>query len=448
MRIVILGAGEVGSEIARQMANEKKDVILIEKDPMRAKAVASSMAVTVIDGEGSDPEVLKEAGVGSADIFIAATTLDEINLIACFLVAAEYDVPVKIARVRNVQYSESRAFDDSKISGVDFLVNPDQEAAIDIVQTVEQGATSTVTVFENASDIQLREFFIDEDSEMKDKSVKDIRMNLKENFVITGVVHKGELTIPNGDYIVQEDDQIYVVAQKRTFHRLSKIFGVKNNKLKKILIVGGTTIGISVADLLLSRGRSVMVLDKDYEHCKYLAELLPEALILNGDVSDKQLYNDENIAGADAIVTCTSNEEINILGGLYAKSLGVKRSIALVEKTSYITLASSIGINSTVSPKFCAINSISKYIRKGNVRSVHSIFDGNAEAIEATLSEKSSLINLALKDIQLPANCLIAAINRKRKSIIPDGNFVLKAGDSVVFFISRDSVPNLEGLLT
>ncbi|MDR2869829.1 MAG: Trk system potassium transporter TrkA, partial [Deferribacteraceae bacterium] len=377
---------------------------------------------------------------------IAATAQDEINLIACFLVAAEYSVPVKIARVRNVQYSESRAF-DSRISGVDYLVNPDQEAAIDIVHIVEQGAASTVTIFEN-TDVQLREFNVDAENYMIGKTVREIRMGLMESFVITGVARKGELHFPKGDFAIEEEDLVYIVAQRKTFYRLSKIFGIQNDKMRKILIIGGTIIGLRVADMLLSRGRSVVILDKDYERCKYIADILPEALVLNGDISDHQLYSDENVQTMDAIVACTGNEELNILSGLYAKSMGIKRAVALVEKTSYITLAASIGINATVSPKFCAINSISKYIRKGNVRSVHSIFDGNAETIEATLTDNSPLVKLAIKDIQLPPNCLIAAVNRRRKSIIPDGNFALQAGDSVIFFISRVNVTSLDALLS
>lgn len=446
MNIIIVGAGEVGTEIARQLAEEQKNVVLIEKDPAKAKTVAAFLDATVLEGEGTDIDVIRQAGISSADIFIAATTSDEVNLISCMIVSAESNVPVRIARVRNIKYSESSVF-SSRLSGVSFLINPEQEAAFEIFQTVEQGAGSTITIFEN-TDIQLRDYAVDEENYLKGKKVKELRTGLKLDFVITCVVRDGELLIPNGDFTVMEKDQVYIVSRKRTFRKLGPLFGSKNDRINKVLVVGGTHIGESVADMLVSRGRSVTVIDKDYERCKALAADLPEVTVINGDISDHQIYIDENIGAVDAIVTATNNEELNILSGLYAKSLGVKRVVAVVEKTSYITLAGSIGVNSIVSPKFCAINSIVKYVRKGNVNSVHSVFDGKAEAIEAKISEKSPLLGKAIKDMTLPENCLIAAVTRSRKSIIPDGNLELQAGDNVVFFVMRSQIGLLETLIS
>ncbi|MDR0454765.1 MAG: Trk system potassium transporter TrkA [Deferribacteraceae bacterium] len=445
MKIVIVGAGEVGFHIAKQLTEEGKDVVLIEKDPETAKYASNTLDCLVIKGEGTHMEVLKDAGTGSADIFVAATTSDEVNLISCFVVASEFQVPVKIARVRSVEYTQRRAF-STNFSGVDYLVNPDREAAWEIAQTVEQGATSTITVF-HRTDIQMRDYYVDEGSYFTDKTVKDIRMGLKEYLLITSVARDGELQIPNGDFEVKDGDSLHIVAHKSTFQKIHRKIGYKTDKLRKIAIVGGTPIGMAVAELLVAKGRSIVIIDKNYEHCKFIADELPEATVINADISDHELYAEEGLYKMDAVVGATQNEELNILSGVYAKTLGVKRVVAVVEKTSYLTIAGSIGIDSTVSPKFSVINTILKFIRKGRVRSVYSVFDGQAEAIDINIGENSRLTGKPIKDLHLPPDCLLAAVNRGRKSIIPDGNLELRPGDNAIFFAKRHSIPELERLL-
>ncbi|MDR2884037.1 MAG: Trk system potassium transporter TrkA [Deferribacteraceae bacterium] len=446
MKIVIVGAGEVGTSIARQLIDDGKDVILIERDAESAKRASNSLDCLVVTGEGTHAEVLKEAGTAGADIFIAATTSDEVNIISCMIVAAEFDVPVKVARVHSVEYSKSRAF-NSKISGVDYLVNTDREAAWEISQTIEQGADSTITIFKN-TDVQMREYYIEQDDFYAGKVLKDLKTDMKEDFIVAGVVRKGQLTIPAGDFVIAEDDTIYIVADRRTFSRMASKSGQKESKLRKIAVVGGTPIGVAVAEYMTFKGRSVTIIDKDYDRCRQLTEEVPDAMIIYGDISDHTIYTESNINSMDAIICTTTNEELNIISGVYAKALGVKRVVAVVEKTSYLTVASSIGIDSTVSPKFCAVNAILKLTRKGNVRSIHSIFEGQAEAIEVTISETLPFVNKPLKEIILPVDCRIVAVNRNRKSIIPDGNFELKVNDQAIIFAKRASIAELEGMLT
>jgi trk system potassium uptake protein TrkA len=214
-----------------------------------------------------------------------------------------------------------------------------------------------------------------------------------------------------------------------------------------VVIIGGTPIGVAVAEYMLAQGRSVVVVDKDYDHCVQLTEILSGATILNGDISDHAIYDDSDIKNMDAIITTTGNDELNIIGGVYAKALGVKKAVAVVEKTSYLTVAASIGIDSTVSPRFTAVNSILKLVRKGNVRSIHSLFDGQAEAIEVKLLKTSSLLNIPLKDLKLPPDCRVVAVDRDKKTIIPHGGLELQMNDRVVFFAKRASIAELEKML-
>lgn len=445
MKIIIVGAGEVGVNIAKQLVSEDKDVVIIDKDSEKVKIAGMSIDCMVIQGEGTHLETLRSAGIESADVFIAATFSDEVNLISCFIVASEFNVPIKVARVRNMEYTKSGAF-SSKLSGVDYLVNTDREAGWEVIQTVLQGAGSTITIFKN-TDVQLRDYVVDTGSPFIGKTVMDVRMSFEENFIIAGVVHDGVLQIPKGNFVIREGDILYIATLLKNFYKISRRLGKSMGKLKKIAVVGGTPIGKMVAEILAAKGRSVVLIDKDYDKCKRIAESLPEALVLNGDISDSEFYEQENIGSMDAIVTTTSNEELNIISAVYSKTLGVKRAVAVVEKTSYLTVAASIGIDSTVSPKFCAINSILKLIRKGSVQSIHSIFDGQAEAIEAVIKADSKLVNIPLKDMVLPEDCLVVAVKRGKKTLIPHGNLQLFADDSVIFFVHRDDVAALEELL-
>lgn len=445
MRVVIIGAGEVGVHIARQLIAEGKDVAIIEKKPEVAKRTDSSLDAIVITGEGTSIETLKDAGIEDSSVFIAATSSDEINLISCFIVASEFNVGKKIARVGNMEYTKTRTF-TSKVSGVDYLVNTEREAAWEIYQTLEQGANSSIITFDNP-DVQIRELDVTEDSIMNGTSVKLLRSKLEEEFVIAGIIRGGELLIPHGDFVLKTGDTIYMASLVKTFYKIYKKIGDETHKMRKIAILGATPIGVAVADLLSTKGRSVILIDRDYNRCKECAENLPSVTVLNGDISEPEIHEDEQISKADAIVTTTMNEELNIVSGVYAKTLGVKRAIAVVEKTNYMKLAGDIGIDSTVSKKFCAVNSIIKTIRKGRVRSVHAMFDGNAEALEVVLQPNSPLTGIPIRELVIPENSLLLSIQRDKKTYIPTGDMELKANDNIIVFLLRSDIAAFEKLL-
>lgn len=442
MKIVIVGAGEVGFHIAEQLILENKDVILIEQKPEQAKHAASRLDCIVIQGEGTSLDTLKEAEVNKANIFIAVTNSDEVNMISCLVVASEFNVPIKIARVRNVEYTKTNIFSRSSI-GIDFAVNPEIEAARSIISTVEQGATSGVFTF-NDTDTQSRDVFIGEDSPIIGSSIKDISKLIPKDFIIAGISREEEVIIPSGDTIILENDHLFLVGSIKTVDKFLDKTGIKKRKLKKILIVGGGKTGSYVGSRLARRGRSVTLIDKDYDRCKTLSEAHPEILIIHGDISDETIFEEEQLENNDLIITTTEDEELNILTAVYAKSRGIKRSVALVNKTNYLGMASNLGIDSTISPKMSSVNATLKFARRGKIKSVYNIFDGKAEAIEFTTTENNPLNDKALKDLQLPANSLIVAVNRRNKNFIPDGNFVIEQGDSVILFAKKAAVEELE----
>lgn len=445
MNIVIVGAGEVGTHIASQLVSEQKDVVIIEKDPESAARASSMLDCLVITGEGSNVDVLKQAGASKADIFIAATSIDEVNMISCFVAGSTFNTPVKIARVRNVDYMRKGLLKNAAI-GIDYLVNPEIEAAFDIVQTVLHGATSGIFAFQGTN-AQLRDFLVKEDSVFNGVLVKDIRSIIDQKFIIAGVLRQEQLYIPHGDFQILTGDHIYIAALGKSFNKILARAGMTVDKLKRIVLVGGGLIGKHVAGMLIEDGKDVRIIEKDYERCKELSELYPEATVINGNISDRDVFEEENIAYTDAIITTTQSEELNILAGVYAKSKGVKRAVALIDKLNYISLASNLGIDSCISAKMSSVDAILKFIRKGNIKNVYTIFEGQAEAIEFIVTKNKKIIGKKLMELKLPEGCLIITIKRNRKTIIPDGSFVIDEGDSIIAFVAHDVISELEALI-
>ena len=445
MNIVIVGAGEVGTHIASQLVSEQKDVVIIEKDPESAARASSMLDCLVITGEGSNVDVLKQAGAAKADIFIAATSIDEVNMISCFVAGSTFNTPVKIARVRNVDYMRKDLLKNAAI-GIDYLVNPEIEAAFDIVQTVLHGATSGIFAFQGTN-AQLRDFLVKEDSVFNGVLVKDIRSIIDQKFIIAGVLRQEQLYIPHGDFQILTGDHIYIAALGKSFNKILARAGMTVDKLKRIVLVGGGLIGKHVAGMLIEDGKDVRIIEKDYERCKELSALFPEATVINGNISDRDVFEEENIAYTDAIITTTQSEELNILAGVYAKGKGVKRAVALIDKLNYISLATNLGIDSCISAKMSSVDAILKFIRKGNIKNVYTIFEGQAEAIEFIVTKNKKIIGKKLMELKLPEGCLIITIKRNRKTIIPDGSFVIDEGDSIIAFVAHDVISELEALI-
>ena len=448
MRIVISGSGEVGFHLAEQLVTSHQDVVLIEKDPQRAKFVADHLDCMVVQGEGSNPVTLAEAGVDGADTFIAVSNLDEVNIVSCLVVASEFKVKTKIARVRSIQYRRSGILTNANL-GIDYVVNPEIEAARAIMNIVAYGATGEVLVFDD-TDIQLRSIFVDESSIFRDKTLREARLAMRHNFIIAGISRDEEIVIPYGDTRMVSGDRVYIVASRQNMERIFARTGLKRQELHNVVVVGGGKIGCYVTEFLLGSGRSVKIVEKNYQHCKYLAERFPEALVINEDISDDKLFEDEQLNTSDLLVTTTQDEALNMLTALYAKSLGIKRVVPVVNKSSYINIADKLKIDAIVSPKTSSVSAILKYVRRGNIKRVYSIFDGKAEAIEFAINSSSHIAGRMVKEMQLPNGTLVVAVNRTRngvsKNFVPNGEFVIEAGDNVVTFAKAEQVDALEEL--
>ncbi len=446
MKAIIFGAGAVGFQLAKVLIAEKYDVVIIEKDAERARFISSKLDCLVINQEGTLISTLRDAGAADARFFISVTNSDEVNIVSCGVIATEFKVPIKIARVRNVDYSNSNLL-KKNFMGIDYIVNPEVEAATLISNTVALGASSDVMMFEN-TDVQIRNYVVGKSSFFFNKPLKKIKKYLKERFLIAGVARNEEFIIPSGETVIEENDNVYIFAEREDLSRLFIDLGRKSEKNESVIIVGGTMIGTLVCEELVSGGIKVAFIDKDRAICESLSEKFEDALVIHSDISEEGVFEEEQLEDYDLIITATNNEELNILSSVYAKSLGIKRAMALVTKSGYIPIAKKLNIDSIVSPKLSTVNAILKFVRRGDIKSVHSLFNEKAEVIEYHIDSASHACAKKVMELKRPEGTLILSVIRNGENKIPDGNFIIESGDRVITIAARESVERLAKVFT
>lgn len=432
----------MGFHLADQLVGHTHDVVLIDRDAERATHASSRLDCLVINDEGNNPAVLREAGVGDADFFLSVTNSDEVNMIACFLVASEHKRPTRIARVRNVAYSQPGVMEHMRM-GIDYMVNPEVEAARAIADSAVHGATGDVRLFKHTH-IQLRSVLVSEGSFFEDRSIQSIRKRLKEEFLVAGISRDDDVIIPSGDTVIRRNDRLQLLSTRNALERIFVRTGAITKKLKNILLIGGGNLGTYVIEHLTATGRKLKIIDSDYGACQRLADRFPDAVVIYGNISDEMIYEEEQLDRNDLIIATTGNQELNVLSGIYAKTRGINRAVAVVHTANYLPMANSLGIDVAVCPKISAVDAILKFVRRGNIKTVHSIFDGKAEVIEYTVDGSSPMCDKAIRDIRMPKNSLIVAVGRKGKDIIPDGRFVVQEGDNIIAFTKKEAVEQLE----
>ncbi|MFP4152406.1 MAG: Trk system potassium transporter TrkA [Alkalispirochaeta sp.] len=463
MKVVIVGAGAVGYQLARQLISENKDVVLIEKNPDTARRVQEFLDCMVVVGEGTSHEILRQAGTGTADYFVAATDSDEVNMIACGIVSSEFQVRAKIARVRNFDYHSSR-LSEKRFLGIDFVVNPEIEAARAIMRAIDFGAVSDVMVFEH-SRVQIRSVVVGREGPLTGHSLKELSQILPGSFLVAVIIRDNRYLIPSGDTRLQGGDILYLVANEADFERIFERIGKARGAIRRIILIGGGRIGRQVATHILGdeqqtlfqrftrkiRGESsrlLKIVDRDYERCKILTDRFPDALVINADISDDGGFDEQHFANSDLVIAATDNQELNIVTALYAKSLGVKRSVVLVNRSGYAPIAAQLGIDVPVSQKNAIVATILRFIRSGAVRSIHAISDGRIEAIELNVRPESRANGKAIQDLALPRDSLIVALERQGESLVPGGSNVIRGNDHLVVVVKKEYAEKVQEIFT
>jgi trk system potassium uptake protein TrkA len=366
MKIIILGAGTRGFQIAKHLIEEKKDVVLIESDPKKASYASSKLDCMVLNGSGTSIEMLEAAGIHETDMFISMTDSDEVNMVACGLVSSEFDVKHKIACIRNLTYIGLQGL-SGKILGIDYIINPEAEAANEIYEIIDKGVFSDMISFQKSS-LLLNNIHVTPDSEFVNKDIKTIRKAISNDFLIAAIHRRARMIVPSGDTVVRIGDTLSVITEENGIMSDFSAIGKQKKELKRVLLVGGSkTARFLLKNFSESDRKSFALVDQDGEVCKTFAEQFPELLVIQADITDETLYEDEDISNYDLMITLTENDELNILTAIYAKKIGIDKSLALIKhNNNYLRLAPHLDLDAVIAVSSSTVNSALRYIRGEN----------------------------------------------------------------------------------
>jgi trk system potassium uptake protein TrkA len=447
LKVIIVGAGEVGFNIASHLALEDKNVVVIDSDPDAIRRVSDNLDVQVIIGSGSNPLILEEAGIKQAEIIAAVTDSDETNLVACLVADIISPATKKLARIRDVGYDEFHDTFRENAPHIDTIINPE----IEVVKTIDKLMTipGAVDVGEFADGlVKFVGIHLDPQTKLDGVRLADLSATTGQQApLIAGIVRNEELIIPGGKDRLRAGDLVYFVSEADKLLQALLVFDKKIETIERVLIVGGGRIGLRLASLLEEKSVYTKIVEKDAGRCTELAEKLNKAIVLHGDGSNQELLREENIQDMDVVVTLTNDEETNIIASLLTKRMGAKNTITRINKLSYFPLMSMIGLEQVVSPRHSAINAILQHIRRGKVLSAISIKDEQAEIMEAVALETSDIVGQPLKMISLPKGVLVTSIIRKNEVIVPTGASIIEPEDRIVIFASRKAIPKIEKIL-
>ena len=446
MRIIIIGAGEVGYMIAKKLSEENQDVVLIDKDPKKIRRISDNLDVQTLWGSGTSPQMLRDAGITDAEMLVAATDSDEVNLIACLLARNLNRHMIKIARVKNPEYLAEEELFRKELLGIDLIINTRAMMVDMILGLMEVPGASEVIDFVGGQ-VKLISFLITAESPFAGRQLSSLK-GQAGNILVGAIVRGQKILIPSGRDTIQPHDLVYFVVPRAEVDQTLKHLKIKARPITSVVIVGAGETGSALAAALDDKNLQVKIIEEDGERCKQLASTLKQIIAIRGDGTDRDLLREENIGDADVLVAVTGDEESNILISLLAKGMGARRTITRVSKLSYIPVVSDIGLDTVINPRMAAVRAILQYIRQGKIISVAPLRDEHAEALEAEALETSDIVNTPLKDVKFPEGAILGAVVRGKDIIIPRGDTVILPHDRLIIFALQQVIPRLEKLLT
>lgn len=448
MSILVVGAGEIGYHVARRLSLEKKDVTVIDCDAEKVKKVLDNLDVEAIRAGGSSPLALRQAGISDAEMIIAVTNSDEVNLVSCLVAGTQSRSVTSVARVRNPEFIENPDILNSSALKIDLAINPDYEAVCSIVERLQVPGATDVVSFSNGR-VKLIGMRVENPDLRDGVKLRDLQARSGiDGFVVAAVYRSGETIIPHGDDRVYLHDFIYAITDDHNIDAMMDFFGQPAQEIKKAMIVGGGTIGLMLARELEKMKISCKILETDEDRCAVIAEQLNKTIVLHHSGELEDIISEENIDTTDIFFAVTDDDEDNVLLALVAKQKGAKKAAALIQNMTYTQLVSSLGIDLVINPNLCAINRILQFIRRGKILSVASFYEKNAEAIEALALETSDIVGKPLKKLKFPRGAIIGAIIRNDILIVPQGDSVIEPQDRVIIFAFSNTIHQVEKLLT
>jgi trk system potassium uptake protein TrkA len=448
MKVIICGAGQVGFNIARYLASEDNDVTVIDISRELIEKLSDTIDVQGLVGYASHPEVLERAGAGDADMLIAVTHNDEVNMVACHVAHSIFEVPTKIARVRYQGYQRpewSRLFERAHLP-IDVIISPEIEVARAIGRRLEiPGAFDAIPLAEGR--VSLIGVHCTSECPIINTPLRQLTQLFPDlNIVVVGILRNDRRIVPEPDEVMLPGDDVYFVADSRHLARAMAVFGHEEPEARRIIIVGGGNIGQNLASNVEREhpGVSIKLIEIDKRRAEAAAQALPRAVVIHGDALDAEILEEANVQETETIVAVSNDDEVNILASLLAKRFGCQRSITLINKPTYTPLMGNLGIDAVVSPRAITVSTILQHVRRGRVRSVHTLSDGFGEIIEVEALETSGLVGPPLREAKLPQGVIVGAIVRDNEIVIPRGDTVVRTGDRVVLFAAAGAVKKVE----
>ena len=444
MKIVIVGNGKVGRAILEELSREGHDIIVIDSDGEVLQQSTEQFDVIGIQGNGASLPMQREAEVESADLLIATTSSDEINILACIL-ARRLGAKHTIARVSNPEYTEQLGLLQAEL-GLSMTVNPDRTAANEAFNVLQFPTFLRRDKFAKGR-VEIVELRVDEHSRLINVPLRRMYETLEAQVLVCAVERRGEAFIPNGNFVLKENDKIHVTADSNHLVALVRNLGLEYNKIRSTMIIGGGRISYYLARQLLAIGVSVKIIERNHERCLLLAERLPQATIIEGDANGQRILLEEGIREVDALVTFTDMDEVNVFLSLFGAHVKVPKIITKISRTEYTDVISDMGIESFISPKLLSATEIVRYVRAmtnntvgGAVIAMHDLVPGKVEALEFLATRQTKHLNMPLQTAHIKKGILVACIMRNNRTIIPRGSDSIHVNDTVIVVTSNDDI--------
>ncbi|MDG1439751.1 MAG: Trk system potassium transporter TrkA [Flavobacteriales bacterium] len=442
MKIIIAGAGDVGSHLAKLLSSESHDIYLIDENEERLSAVSSQTDVFTITGDAKSVELMDRKLISSSDLLIAVTSSEETNMLICIL-GKRLGAKHTIARINDeniVKENKEHFYIDL---GIDTLISPTHLATLEIDRLINQAAFTDDIEFENGK-LTVFGISLSKNSVLNDKSVRE-SAELNPNLSFKPLaLHRDDFTLMvDGDTVLKENDIVYFISQKESIEVIIKLCGKTNIQINDVMIIGGSKIGLNIASLL-EKNHRVTLIEKDKFKCEQIASLLKKTLVININGHDVKTLEEEGLAEMDALISVTANSEMNVMTSLVGKNHGIKKTIARIENFDYINLSQSIGVDTIINKKIIAADKIFKFVRKGNVSSVANLHGTNAEIIEFVVKANTKITKKSINKLNFPPNSNIAGVIRDGVPIIPFGDFQLMENDKTIVFSLTESIKEIE----
>ncbi len=431
MNIVIVGMGEVGKYVSSVLVGEGHNVVIIDVDPNALAAAEESLDAMVLEGHGANVRTLREAGIQNADLFIAVTDHDEVNMLSAIR-ARDMGADATIARVADPKYFEEERGSFTGLMGIDLVVNPDALVALEMHKIVRSANAVAVEDFAD-NRVEMIQLPVDEGTFVVNRPLKDIK--LPANTLVAAIIRDDDVMVPGGTDVIRAEDELLIVGRVERIPEVEKLFDRERRRFtRRVIIVGGSQVGATLAHALEQDGIEVVLIDRDRARCQELSRFLKGSVIINGDGTNVDLLKEERVDVCDAFVAVSGRDEVNVMTSLLAKNLGAQRVIALVHKPDYSDVCEQLGLDATLSPRREVAKQVLKWVRAGEVVGITPILEGKGEFLEFIVPAEARIVGKPIRQIDFPRGANICAVSDSERAYVPRGDDVIGAGDRVIVF--------------